>query len=338
MLKWETCMEIQILSKQGKSIKAICRETGHSRNTVRKYLRSEDPPKYRERPKRPSLLDPYRNYIEARVKATLPHRIPSPVIFRELQDQGYAGGIRIVRSLLQSLYPASEPEPLIRFETAPGHQMQVDWCVFRRGESRLSAFVATLGYSRTSYVEFVSNEKFETLKQCHINAFEYFGGVPNQALYDNMKTVVLGRDVYGEGLHRFHPGLWDLAKHYQFTPKLCRPYRAKTKGKVERFNRYLRYSFYYPLVGLLKQSGLELDVETANVEVMKWMRDVANVRIHDTLKEQPLVLLGQEQTALQPLPDYQGPVEPSQAPAQNTWPVEQLQRSPRDYEQLLEVG
>jgi transposase len=331
-------MEIQILSGQGKSIKAICRETGHSRNTVRKYLRSGDAPKYSLRPKRPSILDPHRSYVESRVDAALPHRIPSPVIFHELQEQGYPGGIRIVRKLLQSLYPAPVPEPLIRFETAPGKQMQVDWCVFRRGQSPLSAFVATLGFSRTSYVQFVNNEKFETLKACHINAFEYFGGVPEQSLYDNMKTVVLGRDVYGEGLHRFHPGLWDLAKHFGFTPKLCRPYRAKTKGKVERFNRYLRYSFYYPLVGKLKQSGLELDVETANVEVMKWMRDVANVRVHSTLKEQPLVLLTQEQAALQPLPVYQQPVEASLTPAQNTWPVEQLQRSPRDYELLLEVS
>lgn len=338
MLKWETSMEIQILSKQGKSIKAICRETGHSRNTVRKYLRSDDPPQYKERPKRPSILDPYRDFIEARVNAALPHRIPSPVIFRELQEQGYPGGIRVLRKLLQKLYPAPIVEPLIRFETEPGKQMQVDWCVFRRGQSPLSAFVATLGRSRVSYVQFASNERFETLKECHINAFEYFGGVPEQVLYDNMKTVVLGRDVYGEGLHRFHPGLWDMAKHYQFTPKLCRPYRAQTKGKVERFNRYLRNSFYYPLVGKLKQSGLELDVETANVEVLKWMRDVANVRVHSTLKEQPLVLLAQEQTALQPLPEYQKPVEDSVVPAQNTWPVEQLQRSPSDYEQLLEAS
>ena len=110
-----------------------------------------------------------------------------------------------------------------------------------------------MGYSRTSYVEFVSNEKFATLKLWHINAFEYFGGVPKQVLYNNMKTVVLGRDVYGEGLHRFHPGLWDLSKYYLFTPKLCRPFRAQTKGKVERFNRYLRNSFYYPLAGSLKQ-------------------------------------------------------------------------------------
>lgn len=337
MLKWETSMEIQILNKQGMSIKAISRQTGHCRNTVRKYLRCDDPPSYTPRSKRTSKLDPFREYIAARIEAAMPHRLPSPVIFREINARGYLGGIRILRSLLQLLYPVPLADPLVRFETDPGHQMQVDWCVFRRGKSPLSAFVATLGYSRVSYVEFVTDEKFDTLKQCHINAFEYFGGVPREVLYDNMKTVVLGRDVYGEGLHRFHPGLWDLAKYYGFTPRLCRPYRAKTKGKVERFNRYLRYSFYYPLVGLLKQSGLVLDKDTANAEVKKWVRDVANTRIHGSLKEQPLVLLDQEQSVLQALPLYESLLVREDAPPiQNHWPVEQLQRSPQDYEQLLE--
>lgn len=337
MLKWEICMEIQILKKQGMSIKAISRETGHARNTVRKYLRSEEPPKYASRATRPSKLDPFRLYIAARIKAALPHRLPSPVFFREIRERGYTGGVRILRAYLQTLYPVPTPEPLIRFETDPGHQMQVDWCVFRRGNSPLSAFVATLGYSRASYVEYVTSERFEVLRQCHINAFEYFGGVPRQVLYDNMKTVVLARDVYGEGLHRFNPGLWSLAKEYQFTPKLCRPYRAKTKGKVERFNRYLRYSFHNPLVGLLKQSGLELDVATANMEVRKWIRDVANVRIHDTLKQQPMVLLAQE--PLQVLPRHEKlPDTVDITSKHNDWPVEQLQRSPADYEQLLEAS
>lgn len=337
MLKWETSIEMKILNKQGMSIKAICRQTGHSRNTVRKYLRCDDSPSYKPRTKRPGKLEPFRDYIVARIEAVLPHRIPSPVIFREIKEQGYPGGIRILRSYLQQIYPAPLTDPLVRFETDPGHQMQVDWCVFRRGKSPLSAFVATLGYSRVSYVEFVTDEKFDTLKQCHINAFEYFGGVPKEVLYDNMKTVVLGRDVYGEGLHRFHPGLWDLAKYYRFTPRLCRPYRAKTKGKVERFNRYLRYSFYYPLVGRLKQAGLVMDKDTANTEVKKWLRDVANSRIHETLKEQPLTLLAQEQSTLQALPVYERLAARTLiTPTQNRWPIEQLQRSPQDYEQFLE--
>ena len=337
MLKWESTMEVHILRKQGKSIRAICRMTGHSKNTVRKYLRSPEPPSYGPRVRQPIKLDPFKDYLKMRVEAVLPHRIPSPVVFREIKRQGYSGGDRILRTYLATLYPAPAKDPVVRFETMPGEQMQVDWCVFRRGKSPLSAFVATLGYSRACYVEFVTNERFETLKQCHINAFEFFGGVPREVLYDNMKTVVLERNTYGEGLHKFHPGLWDLAKQYRFTPRLCRPYRARTKGKVERFNRYLRYSFYNPLVGLLRQSDLVLDVHTANVEVINWLRDVANVRKHDTTKQKPSVLLEEELPDLQLLPLYV--IECPAAVPQSTsaWPVESLQRSPQDYEQVLEV-
>lgn len=337
MLNRENCMEIQILHNQGKSIKTICRITGHSRNTVRKYLRSPGPPLYGPRDNRPSKLDPFKGYLQARVEATRPHRIPSPVLFREIRRRGYTGGDRILRTYLSTLYPALPENPVVRFETAPGRQLQVDWCVFRRGKSPLSAFVATLGFSRASYVEFVTDEKFETLKHCHVRAFEYFGGVPTDVLYDNMKTVVLQRNTYGEGCHRFHPGLWDLAKQFGFTPRLCKPYRAQTKGKVERFNRYLRNSFYNPLVGLLRQSNLTLDVHTANAEVMKWLRDVANVRRHDTTRQSPMALLEKEQPNLHPLPLYAIENQPAVPQAPSSWPVESLQRSPQDYEQVLEA-
>ena len=335
MLDQERCMEIRILSKQGKTIKEICRFTGHSRNTVRRYLRSKEPPVY-QRPPRGSKLDPYKPYIGDRVDANLPHRLPATVLFREIQALGYPGGERTVRSYVSALYPLPVSDPLIRFETEPGRQLQVDWCVFRRGKHPLSAFVATLGFSRYTYVEFVSSEQFEQLRQCHINAFDYFHGVPLEILYDNMKTVVLERNTFGEGKHRFHPGLWDLGKHFGFTPRLCRPYRAQTKGKVERFNRYLRNSFYYPLQSALKQADLVLDVDTANAEVLKWLRDVANCRTHRTTGIQPTVRLAQERGALQALPLFNAdqPVPVESLPVRS-WPVESLQRSPVEYEQLV---
>ncbi|MCB1647218.1 MAG: IS21 family transposase [Pseudomonadales bacterium] len=329
MLKWDRSMEVKILHQQGMSIRAFSQITGHSRNTVRKYLRSDDPPRYGPRIPRQGKLEPYKGYLEQRVEAALPHRIPSPVLYREIQAQGYSGSDRLLRSHLATLYPAPTEDPVVRFETPPGEQMQVDWCVFRRGASPLSAFVATLGHSRMSYVEFVTDERFEMLKQCHINAFEFFGGVPREVLYDNMKTVVQERNTYGAGIHRYHPGLWDLAKYYGFTPRLCKPYRAKTKGKVERFNHYLRYSFYNPLVGLLKQSDLMLDAETANVEVLKWLRDIANVREHGTTGVQPIVRLAEEN--LQPLPEYTVPVTAAVV-TDIRWPIEFLQRSPQDYD------
>src|ERR1700737_1499257 len=90
------------------------------------------------------------------------------------------------------------------------------------------------------------------------------------------------RDAYGEGMHRWHPGLQALAEEYGFRPKGCRPYRAKTKGKVERFNGYLKGSFVTPLAATLKTAGLVLDVLTANAHIGRWLDEVAHVRIHGT--------------------------------------------------------
>jgi transposase len=122
---------------------------------------------------------------------------------------------------------------VIRFETEPGEQMQVDWAVIRRGSNRLSVFVATLGWSRAIYVEFVTDERVETLIEAHENAFLAFGGTPREVLYDNMRTVVQERHAYGRGRHRFHPGFLDFARHCGFRPRLCAPYRAQTTDEVE---------------------------------------------------------------------------------------------------------
>jgi len=313
MLKREGAMEIRILHKQGHSIRAIARQLGVSRNTVRQYLRDDTEPAYSQRPTRVGKLDAFLPHLDQRILAAHPHWIPAPVLYREICTLGYSGSLRLLRYYLQSRKPRGKPDPVVRFETAPGVQMQVDWMVLRRGKDPLSAFVATLGYSRYTYVEFVSNEQFATLRECHHNAFRYFQGVPHEVLYDNMKTVIDRRNAYGNGLHRFHPALWDMAKEHGFTPRVCRPYRAKTKGKVERFIRYLRYSFYIPLVAQLKQAGLLLDVQTANVEVLKWLRDIANVREHQTTLQQPVVRWKQEREALL---TYQGmPVRAAAVPA-----------------------
>jgi transposase len=267
MLKLEGWMEIRILHRQGLGIRAIARRLGVSRNTVRNVLRGEEPPCYR-RTVRASKPDPYKEYLRARVEAAQPAWLPATVLYREITEQGYRGEISILRDWLRTLKPCREPEPVVRFETAPGEQMQVDWIVFRRGRDRLSAFVATLGYSRASYVEFVTDERLETLLKCHEQAFETFGGVPQRVLYDNMKTVVLQRDYYAEGQHRFQAGLWDFAHHYGFVPKLCRPYRAKT---------------------------------TANLEVRRWLGEVANRRVHATTGWRPAEVLIEEREHLQPL-------------------------------------
>ncbi len=183
----------------------------------------------------------------------------------------------------------------------------------------LSAFIATLGYSRASYVEFVTDEKLDTLISCHQRAFEYFGGVPKTILYDNMKTVIIERNRYGDGQHCFQSGFLDFAKHMGFCPRVCKPYRAQTKGKVERFIHYLKYSFYFPLLGQLKAQGMLLDKDSANYYVMKWLNETANQRLHATTNAVPFARLVEEQQKLLTLPlEYQRIIDPPIELKQNT--------------------
>jgi transposase len=98
----------------------------------------------------------------------------------------------------------------------------------------LSVFAAVLGFSRIAYVQFITDERLETLMACHEAAFAFIGGTPHEVLYDNMRTVVIGRDAYGPGRHRLQPGFRDFAHHHGFLPRLCRPYRAQTTDEIEQ--------------------------------------------------------------------------------------------------------
>ena len=215
MLVAEGAVEIRVLSRQGKSIREIARMLEVSRNTVRRYLRSEGLPRY-QREARPSKLDPYRQYVDERVKAAAPDWIPATVLLRELRALGYPGGYSILKNYLATLRPVATLDPVIRFETEPGRQMQADFATIRRGCDRLAVFIATLGWSRATYVEFVTDEPLETLLGCHERAFYFFGGEPREVLYDNMRTVVSDRDQYGPGLHRYNRTFLDFAHHYGF--------------------------------------------------------------------------------------------------------------------------
>ncbi len=138
----------------------------------------------------------------------------------------------ILRAFIRSLSVPQEQEPAVRFETEPGRQMQVDWGTMRNGRSPLHVFVAVPGYRRMLYIEFTDNMRYDTLETCHHNAFRFFGGVPREVLYDNMKTVVLQRDAYQTGQHRFHPSLWQFGKEMGFSPRLCRPFRLRDPHKI----------------------------------------------------------------------------------------------------------
>jgi transposase len=354
MLLREQVMEIKILQQQGHSVRQIAKRLGVSRNTVRRYLRGEAQVveatgrcQYQARGVRSQKLDPYKAYLQARVAAAEPQWIPATVLFEEIKAQGYSGGLSRVRHFLRQLKPQAVVEPVVRFETAPGKQLQVDWAQFQRHPERLSAFVATLGYSRMTYVEYVCNEQLPTLLQCLQHAFEFFGGVPLEVLFDNMKTVVLQRDAYGENQHRFQPALWDFAKHYGFIPKLCRPYRAQTKGKVERFIGYLRRSFYVPLKATFKQNHLTLTCEAVNLAVRHWLAQTGNQRVHGTTLEAPLQRFSAERGQLQHLPPaYGGLCQPKQTPAKDDKPAVpltghdplSLQHDLALYQQLIATG
>ena len=342
MFGQEGYVDIQVLHRQGMSIRGIARELGVSRNTVRRYLRADQIPEFKVCRSRPSKLDPFKDYLQRRVAAAHPNWIPARVLFDEIKTMGYPGGRTILSDYMATLKPRRRPDPVVRFETPAGQQMQVDWGAFRLGSTKLSAFVATLGFSRFTFGTFVENERFETLRSCHEQAFDEFGGVPKEVLYDNMRTVVQARNAYGKGQHRFHPGLWDFAHHYGFMPRLCLPYRAKTKGKVERFIGYLRYSFFVPLVSRYRQLGESLDRELLNLELTSWLERTANSREHGTTEQVPAEQLLIEREELQALPPRYADGQPRHIatphkPLRSHWPVETLQHPLSTYDALLEA-
>ena len=143
----EAALEIRVLHRHGKSIREIARETGVARNTVRRYLRDEEAARYKSRPPRSAKLDSFKAYVAERLGSAAPEWIPASVLLMELRERGYSGGYTMLKLFVASLRPQQAVEPVIRFETVPGEQMQVDWAVIRRGSNRLSVFVATLGWA-----------------------------------------------------------------------------------------------------------------------------------------------------------------------------------------------
>ena len=328
-------MEIRVLARRGMGVRQIARELGCSRNTVRRYLEDAQATRYGPRLARPTKLGPFEAYVQERIEAAKPHWIPAVVLAREIRDLGYTGGLTQLKMFINPLKRV-DAEPVVRFETPRGAQMQADFTVIRRGRDPLLAFVATLGYSRASFVRFTVSEDAETLCACLREALVCFGGVPQHILFDNTKTVVIERDGHGDGLHRWHAKLLAVADEFGFQPRLCRPYRAKTKGKVERFNGYLKGSFLVPLAATLKSSGLKLDAVAANVHIGRWLSEVANARVHATTQERPDRRLALERAALLPLPNS---VPLLKHPARSALPppMESLQHPLSVYGALLEV-
>jgi transposase len=298
VVRLENVVMILDLHRQGLSVSEIARQCSLDRKTVRRYIeRGLEPPTYGPRKPRPALLDPFTSYLRERVKAY--PGLTGARLLRELRDRGYKGGYTGVTDFLRDVRPVPDPHFEVRFETAPGEQAQVDFAqfnvVFTDEPERprvVWLFSMVLGFSRLIWARFVVHQDLPTVLRCHVSAFEALGGVPREILYDRMKTAVLGERNH-EGIV-YNRALIDLARHYGFYPKACRPYRAKTKGKVERPFRYIREDFF------LARSFRNL--ADLNEQLRHWLDRAANSRLHATTRRIVSEAFAEERPFLKPLP------------------------------------
>jgi transposase len=289
--------DIEELKRQGLSIRAISRLTGWDRKTISKYLKQpQGVPVYGPRAAPASKLDPFKPYLAERLQVGVWNAV---VLLRELRERSYTGGYTILTDWLRPQRTSARTVAVRRFETPPGKQAQVDWghlgtLEMDGQESKLWGFTFALGYSQTMMAEAALDQKLGTLLRMHEEAFRQLGGVPEEILYDRMKTVWLETDQRGEIV--WHPVFLDFARYWGFTPRLCRPYRAQTKGKVESGVKYLRRNFLCGLQGR-EPSGLE----DLNGQLRAWVWEVANQRVHGTTHE-PVAARGEaDRSSLQPL-------------------------------------
>jgi transposase len=286
------------LHRQGISVSAIARQLGIDRKTVRTHIaKGLAAPTYTPRPSREHLIDPFTPYLRERL-AAFP-ALTGRRLWRELKERGYQGGYTAVTDVLRDLRPAKATGFEIRFETLPGEQAQVDFAQFavefadEPGVRRIVwLFSMVLGHSRLIWARFVLHQDLQTVLRCHMAAFAAIGGAPREILYDRMKTAVIGEDP--DGLVVYNRALVDLARHYGFQPRACRPYRAKTKGKVERPFRYIREDFFL--------GGAFRNLEDLNAQLRHWLDTVANPRVHATTRRVVNEAFAEEKNALQALP------------------------------------
>lgn len=248
------------LHRQGLSVTAIARRTGRDPKTVRKYIaRGLEPPAYGPRQAgRPSKLAPYLVYLRERV-AAFPD-LSAVRLARELRERGYTGAYTAVKRFVAAIRPPEAKPYEVRFETPAGQQAQVDFARFvvtftdaPEATCIVWLFSLVLGHSRHIEARFVLHQDLQTLMRCHMQAFAAIGGVPIEILYDRMKTAVTGEEADGHIV--YNRSLLALAKHYGFLPRACRPYRAKTKGKVERPFSYIRQDFFVDRVMVQDQGA-----------------------------------------------------------------------------------
>jgi len=267
-----------------------------SRKTVRRALMTKEgpPAEERGRPKGPGKLERFKAYVTRRIQQY--PELSATKLFKEIVGYGYAGGLTTLKKFLHTIRPENTPKAFLRLETQPGEYAQVDWAnigLISIGNKRhpLSCFVMVLSYSRMMYAELTLSQCLEDFMQAHVNAFEFFGGVPKKINYDNLKTVVLSR--MGQDI-RFQPHFMDLAGTYLFEPIPCGVRMAHEKGKVERGIQFVRSSW---LAGreLVNYGQLQRDLR-------EWLDSQANPRVHGTTHDRPIDRFVNEKAYLQPLP------------------------------------
>ena len=280
-------MEIRQLRKQGLTISEISRRLEIDRKTVRAALRDEIAPKY-ERISTEGKLSGYRVYVDERLEK---YNLTSQRIFEEIVLQGFCGRYGIVNRYVRMKKGEYKIKAVLRFETIPGEQSQVDWAYFgefydeeKKKHVRLCCFLMVLGYSRMKFIHFFESDDTHHFLKGHNLAFEYFGGYTKEILYDNLKSVVIKR-AFRQKDCEFNKEFMDFSGYYGFKAVLAQPYRPQTKGKVENTVRYVRESFFN---GQEFKSVVEL-----NGKAREWLKNV-NEKIHHTTHEKPVERLSRE--------------------------------------------
>lgn len=276
MLSKEDWIVIEAQRRKGVYLKDIAAEVGVHPKTIRRAINRDGPPAGKPGRPRKSVLDPYKPLIDRLLAEGVWN---GEVILRAIRKKGYTGKMTILGNYIRPKRPLRPSRATVRFETEPGEQLQNDWGELRTkvgGEERRVLFsVNTLSYSRRFHVWCTDSLDAEHTYEGMIRAFEYIGGVTKTVLVDNQKPLVVGR----RGKQAiFHPRFVDMAGHYGFQPRACRPYRAQTKGKDERMVRYVKENFF--------QAHRSFESLTHMNNLMEqWLREVADPRFHGTVKE-----------------------------------------------------
>ena len=292
MLSKEDYLMIQAKMRRGAYQKDIAAEIGVHPKTVSRTLKRGGAPNGKRPGARKSVLDPYKPQVDNLLEEGVWNAV---VIWRELQERGYGGGVSILRDYVRPKRVLRKSRATVRFETGPGRQMQADWGEIwtRVGGRRTKVHFAlnTLSYSRRFHFWAAPREDAEHIYEGIIRAFEHFGGVTEEVLVDNPRALVIS-DRSGR---RFNPRFVDLAEHYGFTPRACRPYRARTKGKDERNVGYTKHHFF------VRYRDFE-NFAHLNQLGEQWLAEEADPRVHGTVREVVAERFLREAPHLRPLP------------------------------------